>query len=83
MSSAGFLLAYYANEAKDKDKAVEYVSKMLVLDPTNPSLNDIKDKLLNPPKQPATPPKKNTTPKTGNSSSNNTKPATGNAVVKD
>jgi tetratricopeptide (TPR) repeat protein len=83
MNAAGFLLSYYANEAKDKDKAVEYVSKMLVLDPDNPSLKDIREKLLNPPKQPATPPKKNTPPKTGNSSSNNSnRPAPGKEVAK-
>ena len=78
MSSAGFLLAYYANEAKDKDKAVEYVNKMLVVDPTNASLLDIKDKLLNPPRQPATQPKK-PAPKTG-SNNNNKQPSSGNGT---
>jgi len=71
MGAAGSLLSYYANEAKDKEKAVEYVNKMLAVDPTNPSLLDIREKLLNPPKQPTNPPKKTTTPKTGNSSSTN------------
>jgi tetratricopeptide (TPR) repeat protein len=79
MSSAGLLMGYYANEAKDKDKAVEYVDKMLYVDPDNESLQKIKKDLLNPPKQPNNPPKKNP-PKTGNSSSiNNSKqPAVSN-----
>ncbi len=70
MASAGFLLAYYANEAKDKDKSLEYVRKMLVLDPMNESLKKIENDLLNPPKQ-TTNPNKKPAPKAGNSSSIN------------
>lgn len=79
MAAAGFLLSYYANEAKDKDKAVSYVDKMLEVDPTNPTLKDIREKLLNPPKQTTNPTKK-PAPKTGNSSSinNNKQPAVSN-----
>ena len=76
MAAAGTLLNYYANEAKDKDKAIEYLDKMLYVDPANESLQKIKKDLLAPPKQSTNPPKKSTTPKTGNSSSinNNKKP---------
>jgi len=69
MASAASLLNYYANEAKDKEKALLYVSKMIEMDPTNESLQNIKKQIENPPKQ-STPPKRNT-PKSGNSSSNN------------
>lgn len=83
MNAAGFLLSYYANEAKDKEKAVTYVRKMLELDPANESLKKIENDLLNPPKQSTNPPKKPATPKTGNSSSNNgNKPPGGNQVAK-
>lgn len=74
MAAAGFLLAYYANEAKDKDKSLEYVRKMLVLDPMNESLIKIEKDLLNPPKQTTNPPKK-PAPKTG-SINKNKKPST-------
>jgi hypothetical protein len=84
MSSAGFLLSYYANEAKDRDKAIEYVDKMLYVDPANESLQKIKKDLQAPPKQSTNPPKKNTTPKTGNSSSiNNNKQPAVNMVAKE
>jgi Tfp pilus assembly protein PilF len=41
LASAGFLLGYYANEAKDRVKAQEYLDKMLLVDPTNESLKKI------------------------------------------
>lgn len=78
MASAGSLLNYYANEAKDKDKALLYVGKMIELDPTNESLKKIQDQIANPPKQ-QTPPRRNT-PKSGNSSSiNNNNKQSGSA----
>ena len=82
MAAAGTLLNYYANEAKDKDKAVEYIDKMLYVEPQNENLLKIKKDLLAPPKQSTTPPKKNTAPKSGNSSSiNNSKKANTKAAV--
>lgn len=47
MSSAGFLATYYANDAKDAEKALDYINKMLVMDPTNANLNDAKVQLEN------------------------------------
>jgi tetratricopeptide (TPR) repeat protein len=35
---AGYLAQYHANIAKDKDKAIEYLQKMLMLDPTNEAI---------------------------------------------
>jgi hypothetical protein len=35
MGVAGYLAQYYANVAKDKVKAIEYLKKMLALDPSN------------------------------------------------
>lgn len=70
LAAAGFLVTYYANEAKDREKAIEYIDKMLVLDPQNETLKKNREILNEKPKpQPTTPPKKTTTPKTGNSSS--------------
>jgi predicted Zn-dependent protease len=63
LSAAGFLVEYYANVAKDGAKALEFVNKMLVLDPSNPSLLSIKQQLERPGGQrPAS-----TQPKTGSS----------------
>jgi tetratricopeptide (TPR) repeat protein len=45
LAAAGFLLAYYANVAKDNAKALEYVNKMLVLDPANETLKGIKNQI--------------------------------------
>jgi predicted Zn-dependent protease len=53
LASAGFLLGYYANEAKDGPKALEYLNKMLLLDPTNESLLKIKPALEKSAKQPS------------------------------
>jgi tetratricopeptide (TPR) repeat protein len=52
LAVAGFLLGYYANDAKDGAKALEYLNKMLLLDPTNESLLQIKPKLEKSAKQP-------------------------------
>jgi len=53
LAAAGFLLGYYANEAKDGVKALEYLNKMLLLDPANESLLKIKPALEKSAKQPA------------------------------
>ena len=45
LAAAGFLLGYYNNVAKDGAKALEYINKMLLLDPTNQSYLDIKNQL--------------------------------------
>jgi cytochrome c-type biogenesis protein CcmH/NrfG len=52
-STAGFLLGYYANDAKDGVKALEYLNKMLLMDPTNETLLKIKPQLEKSAKQPA------------------------------
>lgn len=55
LSTAGYLAQYYANIAKDKVKAVEYLKKMLVFDPTNEAiLNNIKQLEKMPAARPAT-----------------------------
>jgi predicted Zn-dependent protease len=54
LSAAGFLVSYYANDAKDGAKALEYVNKMLLLDPNNESLKGIKLQLEKSAKQPKT-----------------------------
>jgi hypothetical protein len=61
MSTAGYLAQYYANVAKDKDKAIQYLETMLALDPTNESIKKNLDILKNPA------PKKGTTNPKGNS----------------
>lgn len=38
LSTAGYLAQYYANIAKDKEKAILYLEKMLVFDPANESI---------------------------------------------
>ncbi len=53
LASAGFLLGYYANTAKDGAKALEMLNKMLLLDPTNENLLKIKPQLEKSAKQPA------------------------------
>ena len=67
ISTASYLASYQANIVKDKAKALEYLRKMLVLDPTNEViLNNIKalEKALGT-KPPATRPPATTVPKTG------------------
>jgi Tfp pilus assembly protein PilF len=51
-SSAGFLLGYYANEAKDGVKALEYLNKLLLIDPTDENLLKIKPQIEKSAKQP-------------------------------
>lgn len=53
LAAAGFLLGYYANTAKDGVKALEYLDKMLLLDPTNESLLKIRPQVEKSAKQPA------------------------------
>lgn len=45
LDAAGYLLSYYVNQAKDVAKGLEYVNKMLMLDPNNATLQDIQKKL--------------------------------------
>ena len=40
ISTAGYLAQYYANVAKDKDKAIVYLEKMLALDPNNETIKN-------------------------------------------
>ena len=54
ISTAGYLAQYYANVAKDREKALVYLEKMLALDPTNENIRKYRDDM----KKPA--------PKTGN-----------------
>jgi len=51
LAAAGFLLLYYANTAKNGAKAMEYIDKMLLLDPTNPSYLETKEQLKKSAKQ--------------------------------
>ncbi|HEX2848621.1 MAG TPA: tetratricopeptide repeat protein [Chitinophagaceae bacterium] len=68
LSAAGFLVEYYANVAKDGAKAMEYVKKMLVLDPNNESLKNIQKQLEKSASQPGGGPRSsNNQPKTGSS----------------
>jgi tetratricopeptide (TPR) repeat protein len=68
ISTAGYLAGYYNNVAKDKEKAIAYLEKMLALDPTN---ENIKNNLNILKKAPAA-------PKTGNNQRGATVPNTGN-----
>ncbi|HEY6063341.1 MAG TPA: tetratricopeptide repeat protein [Chitinophagaceae bacterium] len=62
ISTSSYLASYYANIAKDKVKALEYLKKMLVFDPTNEVIINNINALE---KAPAPKPKGSTTPKTG------------------
>ncbi len=55
-----YLASYYNDIKKDKQKAIEYMQKVLEVDPTNPTAKNIIDMLSKPPKQPATKPKSST-----------------------
>ena len=63
---AGYLAQYYANIAKDKEKAIVYLEKLVLLDPTNPDfkkyLEDMKKPAPKPPKS-GPRPKPNARPK--------------------
>ncbi|MES1214005.1 MAG: tetratricopeptide repeat protein [Bacteroidota bacterium] len=89
ISTAGYLAGYYNNIAKDKEKALEFLKKMLALDPANENIQNninILEKSATP-KQPANP-KGNGTPKTGapkpapNAKTNSTIDKLKDAVVK-
>ncbi len=62
IGTSSYLASYYANIAKDKVKALEYLKKMLVFDPTNEVIINNINALE---KAPAPKPKGTTTPKTG------------------
>ena len=64
ISTSSYLAAYYANILKDKVKALEYLKKMLVLDPTNEIIISNINALEKPP-APAPKTKGAATPKTG------------------
>jgi tetratricopeptide (TPR) repeat protein len=49
-----YLAGYYNDVKKDKPKAIEYMQKVLEVDPTNASAQKIMDALAKPPKQGAT-----------------------------
>jgi predicted Zn-dependent protease len=79
MKAAGYLVNYYANDAKDVAKALEYVNRMIALDPTNTSLQPIKDQLekaKNKPNNPRSSPQ----PKQGGSGSGSIKKKESNTV---
>jgi tetratricopeptide (TPR) repeat protein len=63
LSTAGYLAQYYANIAKDKIKAVEYLKKMLVFDPMNENiLNNINSLEKSPATKQSAPPRGNAMP---------------------
>lgn len=64
ISTSSYLAAYYANILKDKVKALEYLKKMLVFDPTNEVIINNINALEKPP-APAPKTKGTTAPKTG------------------
>lgn len=61
---AGYLAQYYANIAKDKEKALVYLQKMLALDPTNPDIKKYVDDMKKPAPKTGTNPKGAAAPKT-------------------
>jgi tetratricopeptide (TPR) repeat protein len=74
VSTAGYLASYYANVAKDKVKAIEYLEKMLVFDPTNETILKNLDILKKAPaSRPPVTPKGNAPP----AKTTTAKPATG------
>ncbi len=76
LSTSGYLAQYYANVAKDRVKAIEYLKKMLVLDPTNESIkSNIAALEKAPATKPATP-KGSTPPKTSATKPASTKTTT-------
>lgn len=88
ISTSSYLATYYANVAKDYEKAVEYLEKMLAFDPTNVNIQkniDILKKAITPKAKEATIPKTGSTnppvKKTTNTKAN-TKSATNNSLVK-
>jgi len=65
ISTAGYLAGYYNNIAKDKEKAIIYLEKMLALDPTNENIKNNLDLL-----------KKAPAPKTGSNPKGSVVPKT-------
>src|SRR5690242_7280638 len=51
ISVAGYLAQYYANIAKDRVKALEYLKLMLQMDPNNETIKKYVDDMEKPPKQ--------------------------------
>lgn len=63
LSTAGYLAQYYANIAKDRPKAIDYLKKMLVFDPTNEGIkSNITALEKAPPAKPNTPAPKGNAP---------------------
>lgn len=79
LTAAGFLVEYYANVAKDGVKAMEYVKKMLVLDPNNEALKNIQKQLEKSATQPGSPKSANQ-PRTGSSGKSDKGKRESNAV---
>lgn len=52
-----YLASYYNDIKKDKTKAIEYMQKVLEVDPSNATARNVIDMLSKPPKQPAAKPK--------------------------
>jgi tetratricopeptide (TPR) repeat protein len=52
-----YLASYYNDIKKDKPKAIEYMQKVLEVDPTNATAKNVLDILSKPPRQPAPKPK--------------------------
>ena len=62
---AGYLAQYYANIAKDRDKAIVYLEKMVMYDPANADFKKYLDDMKKPPKAA---PKGNPSPANSNTS---------------
>lgn len=60
---AGYLAQYYANIAKDKEKAIVYLEKLVLLDPTNVDFKKYLDDMKKPVPKSSTNPKGNAPPK--------------------
>lgn len=45
LNAGGFLVNYYANDARDASKALEYIDRMIAVDPTNENYPSIKQQL--------------------------------------
>ncbi len=63
---AGYLAQYYANIAKDKEKAIVYLEKMVLLDPANVDFKKYLDDMKKPAPKTGSNPRGATTPNTGN-----------------
>ena len=64
LTTAGYLAQYYANIAKDKEKALQYLKLMQQFDPNNEVINDAIKKMEKPVKQSTNP--RNNTPTKSN-----------------